>query len=659
MTIPSQSSSPPQPAPAGTSVESDDRRSHLPDELLTRRENLATSGLPTAEQGWLGDVGEQHLRRVRRAAINVLGDSSLGREVLELCDEHAEARRLVLSDRSAGVTVIAVVGATGQGKSWLIRQMVCGSAVAASIRSGNNADEATEKLVWVGPRPPADLDPRQEQFLHCEAANMQEIGVPYLLVDAPGATDDRRGIATVAARAMSLASVQIVVVRRDQLRGYAIGQITRGGEGALVIPVINAVRPHDSSLATDSDALVARLREAAPRSVILPPVIVDDFEVGEGVEAEIGAAAAAAIGQRLQQELGSSWEGDRRRSTRLSALDDRFHAALHGILSDHLPGLTDAVRRLNREAMLLPGQVAQTLIGPDSSLRAAIRSRLRLTFLVETAAIWFPYRSLLGLLNLTHGGWDRLLLSFSGSLPSLVGAAWSGAQNLSQGRVVENDLREGLRRRGAAAVADRLGPLAIRFRDELATLRHDPKPLRGTDSALGNARDDESRSQLAYLAGLDSLQESSQRIFDEEIERVSVKRSPTVLAAVIGTAIFWGLMAGPVVALYRTYLDASYAALRWSVGGLDAFPHPTASTMLTSLFLSLLPTALFAMLALSIAQSRRRVGKAESRIREVHAQTIETLQRDGVLRLRWDDPLLADAEFLLSAGAAEAMESET
>ena len=40
----------------------------------------------------------------------------------------------------------------------------------------------------------------------------------------------------------------------------------------------------------------------------------------------------------------------------------------------------------------------------------------------------------------------------------------------------------------------------------------------------------------------------------------------------------------------------------------------------------------------------------------MHHETIERLQRDGVLQLQWDEPLLADAEFLLSAGTAESDE---
>lgn len=597
----------------------------------------------------LGDAGDLFLRRVRRAATTVLADSQAGREVLELCDEHAEARRLVLDDRSAGATVVAIVGATGQGKSWLIRQLIRGSSAATAVRSGNRGEDVTENLIWIGPRPPADLDPRHERFLHCEASKMQDIGVPYVLVDAPGATDDRRGIAAVAARALSLASVLLVVVRRDQIRSQAVGALIEAGEGTLVIPVINAIRGRDTALQTDVDALRARLREAAPTSIIAPPVMIDDFEVDGRNEASVGAEAAESVAALMREELGNSWEADRRRSTRLSALDARFRAALHGVLSDHLPGLTSAVRRLNEAATELPAQVAHNLVGPDSSLRAAIRSRLRLALLAETAAFWFPYRSLLAVLNLTHGAWDRVLMSLSGSLPSLVGAIWAGAENTARHRGMEEEIREGLHRRGAAAVTDRLGPLAARFRDELAHLRRG----RATPAA---GEDDDGRSHLAYLAGLDSLQESSQRIFDEEIGRVAVSRGAAVLSGLVGTLLFWGLMAGPVVALYRGHFDASYDTLRRLGGELDAFPTPNAAMLLTSLLLSLLPTAIFAMFVIAAAQSRRRVDRAESRTRLAHDEAIQRLREEGVLRLRWDDPLLSDAEFLLSAGAAESTE---
>jgi hypothetical protein len=603
---------------------------------------------PPSENGEspsLGKPGEAFLGRVRRAAYHVLGDSTAGREVLELCEQHAEARRLVLQDRSSGLVVVAIVGATGQGKSWLIRQLIRNSPIAESIPSGNNLGEATERLCWIGPSPPADLDHLHETYLHCNACDMQSIGVPYMLVDAPGATEARRSVAAVAARALQLASVLVLVVRRDQIRSEAVGMLTHASEGTLVVPVINLVRRRDDALDTDIDSLSARMRRAAPTSVIAPAVIIEDFEV-EGRDAEtVGLDAAQRVATRLQNELGGSWEGDRRRSVRLAALDERFRAALHTVLSDQLPSLTAAVKRLNDEALALPTEIAESLVGSGGPLRAAVRSRLRLSLLTDTAAIWFPYRSMLGLLNLTHGAWDRVLMSLSGSLPSLVSVVWSTGRNLSADRGARDDIREGLRRRSAAVVADRLNPLALRFREELAALRHHQTNL--IDSQT------ESRSQVAYLSGIDTLQESSQRIFDHEVERVSLSRTMAVLCGLSGTLIFWLLMSGPIVALYRGYFDASFVTLRNLSGDLETFPRPDLSMMLTSLILSLLPTALFAMIVLTFSQGRRRVERAEASIRRQHHETIESLQRDGVLQLRWDEPLLADAEFLLSVGAAE------
>ncbi|KAA1258774.1 hypothetical protein LF1_12970 [Rubripirellula obstinata] len=603
--------------------------------------------------------GQVFLSRVRRSAASVLGESEAGREVIELCDQHNEARRMILDDRSRGLTVIAVVGATGQGKSWLIRQMIRGSSAASAVRSGNNLDEATEKLVWIGPFPPADMDTRHETFLQCPAAEMESIGMPYLLVDAPGLTDERRAIAAVAQRALSLASVLLMVVRRDQLRSKTVSLTTAASEGTIVIPVVNAVRSreNDNTLGADIEAFVAHMRSIAPTSKIAPAVVVEDFDVSSGSgengggEEAVGKEAARKIAESLQLEIGSSWEGDRRRSTRLSAIDARFRWALHATLVDHLPDLTGAVTRLNREAKALPTEVAESLVGNSSSLRAAVRSRLRLNLLTETAGFWFPYRTQLGLLNLTHGAWDRVLMTLSGSLPSLVGAVWTSAKNLTTDRDASDDIRDGLRRRSAAAVADRLGPLAVNFRHELSKLRHEKQDV------STSLTDRDVTGEVASLAGIDTLQEKSEQIFEEEVNRISFSSTTAMVCGMIGTAIFWLLMSGPVIALYRGYFDASFLTLRDFAGDLDKFPKPDFAMMLTSLILSILPTALFAMAVLSWSQSRRRVQDAEEVIRQRHRETIDRLQKEGVLRLHWDEPLLADAEFLLSAGASDEGES--
>lgn len=596
----------------------------------------------------MDDSGDRFLQRVHRAADRVLGNSQTGREIGELCRDHAEAREMILTDRASNSIVVAVVGATGQGKSWLVRQMIRGGPVDA-IQSGNSLDEATEKLTWIGPKPPADLDTRHERFLACDAGKMRSIGSPYLLVDAPGATDDRRAIAGVAQRALSTASVLVMVIRRDQLRSQRVSGLAAASEGTVVIPVVNMAHVGDDSLDADVEALVARLRSTAPQSQIAPAVIVSDFEIDERGEDEIGIDLAGTLGRRIEEAISESGGGDQRRSTRLSALDARFSAAVASVLQTQLPELTSAVDRLNAEATRLPSEVAGTLLGGTTPLRAAIRSRLRLSLMADTAAIWFPYRTLLSLLNLTHGAWDRVLLSLSGSLPSLIGAVYAGARNVTDQRAADMDLRTGLRQRTAASVADRLGPMARRFRAELNKLRH------GTIETEVESSPD---SPVASLAGIETLQESSQKSFETSIRQGSATTWFANAAGLAGTLLFWLLMTGPLVALYRGYFDASFSTMRdvlraeGAAGDLTKFPRPDVSMMLTSLLLSVLPVAIFSMLVLSWVQAKGRVDRIENRLREEHDQLIQRLQRDGVLRLAWSDPLLADAEFLLSVGRA-------
>lgn len=614
------------------------------------------------------DAGSQFVARVQRAAARVLGTSETGSEIADLCDRHAQARSMVLQDRSDNATVIALVGATGQGKSWLTRQLVTDPSVVSAIRSGNNLDEATEKLTWIGPRPPSDLDTRHERFLACNQTKMQSIGMPYLIVDAPGATDDRRCIAGVAERALSLASVLILVVRRDQLRSQRVTGMAAASEGTIVIPVVNMVpdSADPSDLTADIETLVSRLRSTAPQSIIESAVLVPDYEIDPRGEHGIGTDVARTIGKRIEAALVESGGGDHRRGARLAALDARFSASVGSVLENQLPDLTAAISRLDAEARKLPTQIAGTLLGGATPLRAAIRSRLRLGVLSETAALWFPYRTILSVLNLTHGAWDRVLLSFSGSIPSLVGAVYTSVQNISGQREAGRDLRNGLRQRASAAVDDRLGPMANRFREEIRQLRRSDA-TRGIDSgAEGGDSDrfDDRDRPLAKLSGIDALQERSQSAFDESIERGGVSPLVAMIAGLVGSIIFWSLMAGPLIALYESYLAASVTTvLELASGGngdatsapveaLERFPRPHASMLLTGLLLSLLPTSIFAMIVLSFCQSRRRIDSIERELRDSHDAIIADLQRSGVLRLRWNDPLLSDAEFLLSIGRA-------
>ncbi|MEC8473657.1 MAG: hypothetical protein VXZ38_03305, partial [Planctomycetota bacterium] len=430
--------------------------------------------------------------------------------------------------------------------------------------------------------------------------------------------------------------------------------LTELSEGTLLVPVINAIRQRGESLQDDVSSLISRLRDAAPSSRITAPVLIDDFEIKDRCAKTIGRDAAEEVGNRIEQALGGKWENERRRVIRLAALDLRFRKTLQTLLANQLPGMTSAVQRLRSETIQIPSQIAESLVGVGGPLQAAIRSRLRLALLTDTAAYWFPYRSLLGLMNLTHGAWDRLLISFSGSLPSLLSAIWTSAKDRQTDGYALDQVRTGLERRGERAIQEKIGPLAQQFRDELNELR-----ARAGMPELEIQNSD--ISNPAKLTGLETLQTESQQIFDKEVELAASKRSSAIILGFLGTVIFWVLMSAPIISLYSEYLQASYDVflslfgMKEEIAGvsLDGFPAPSAGMLLTSVLLSLLPSGIFAMIVLSLTQSGQRVEKVEQSIRSRHHDVIHSLQTSGVLQLRWDDPLLKDAEFLLTVGALE------
>ncbi len=294
---------------------------------------------------------------------------------------------------------------------------------------------------------------------------MQSIGLPYLMLDSPGLNDEVESVRELAAKSLALSTVVLLVVRADQLRSEVVTFLTELSEGTLVVPVINAIRQREESLEEDVASLISRLREVAPSSRSTTPGLVDDFEIKDRSAKTIGQDAAAEVGNRIEQALGGKWEDEKRRVMRLAALDSRFRKTLQTLLSNQLPGMTSAVQRLRSESIQLPSQIAESLVGGGGPLQAAIRARLRLALLTDTAAYWFPYRSLLGLMNLTHGAWDRLLISFSGSLPSLLSAIWTSAKDRQTDGYALDQVRTGVERRGERAVREKIGTVAQQFRD--------------------------------------------------------------------------------------------------------------------------------------------------------------------------------------------------
>lgn len=582
-------------------------------------------------------------RRVVDATQAVFGDSPLTQSVDAACRSYELDLENVQSGRGIGALLIAIVGAKGQGKTWAARQFVRNPKIQGLLRSGDLTDDATTRLVWIGPVAPDDLDPASEIYHPCAATDLAEIGQPYVVLDTPGLTDADHRATKVAQAALSLAPIKLLVIARDQLRAASNMTIAHQIDGAVCIPIISSVEPDEmaggaleGTLTEDLRGLRDQLGLLAPRSVIADEVLVPDFEI-TGDEAASSQVFLGSVLDRLN-ELGlNELALSSAREQRIASLGQRLRGQVAKLIGDELPQLASAVAQLNRETEHLPERVLASLLGSEAVLETGVRMRLRARLVSDTSLLWFPYRTVMGTLNLTQGAWDRVMLALAGSVPSLFGALTSFARNVRQNREFSSEIQDGIRTRTQQQVEERLRPLCDQFHRTVMKLR--PRSER--------SRDDLDSAGM-HLAGIEELQTRSQQIFDKTIEKHATRGWIVQLYALLGILVFWMFMAGPIVLIYREYFMASLNVLTGQESQLENFPHPTPGLLFTSLVLSTLPLAIYCMIVLTFSLSRRRVRRVTKQIVSEHEQTIDTLKQSKVIRLDFEDQLLGQAEFLLN-----------
>jgi hypothetical protein len=231
-----------------------------------------------------------------------------------------------------------------------------------------------------------------------------------------------------------------------------------------------------------------------------------------------------------------------------------------------------------------------------------------------------------------------VVLALSGSVPSLFGALATWAKNVKQNHEFNTELSDGIRRRTQLQVEERLRPLCEQFHRTVLRLR--PRNQRQVA---------EPNSTGMRLTGIEELQTRSQQLFDAAIARHATPNYLVQLCALLGVLLFWIFMAGPIVLIYREYFMASYSVLAGGdVTSLEDFPHPTASLMLTSLLLSLLPLSIYCMLILTFSLGNRKIKRVARQIMDEHQQEIGRLQQERIIRLEFDDELLQQTKFLMT-----------
>jgi hypothetical protein len=256
----------------------------------------------------------------------------------------------------------------------------------------------------------------------------------------------------------------------------------------------------------------------------------------------------------------------------------------------------------------------------------------------DTSVLWFPYRTVMSVLNLTHGAWDRLVLAMTGSVPSMFGALSTWARNVRTGQNFATEVNDGIRQRTQQQIEDRLRPNCEQFRRAVQKLRS-----REDRVALVPLPE-----LSVKLLGIDEFQTRSRDIFELTLDKYAITRWHVQLLALLGTVLFWTLMAAPIVVLYRDYFGAVWSVWSGVETELERFPSPRAGLFLTSVCLSVLPLMVFCMFVLTLTLRRSKMVAIASEIAQMHQKEIDQMRESQQVRIQYDDELLEQAEFLLS-----------
>ena len=576
---------------------------------------------------------QQWCEQVMSAVQQVFREHPPTPAIRQLCRQTlAEAQLLVNRTTTAAVPLV-LVGRTASGKGWLARCFLHDPALRQAIPSGQNAQDRSTRLLWIGPQPPPQLE-EGEEYLPAAPSQMLDLGVPYWLGDAPGFSTFSEAAERLHRRALASAALKILVLPQESLRDAGIVQLLRQLPAARVLPVIRfraGLGQHQPRPQTLEDVRQEhqRWQQAAPATEILPPLFIPDTDSYAPHDPE----QAIIYTQKLLQERLTSLLADAHQqqlaiAVEIRARQDQLRRSIQQHLEELRQRFQPTLAEINRILYNLLPQLIRQMFGEDVHLATLVRIRLRTYALHQTQPWCFPYRSILGLLILTSNAWDRLIFSLTGSLPSLAVVVWQSWKNVRSIRKTLTRPWRPFAKYLQQQACEALATPVQRMRQSLAALREE------------ETRTEQSQQQqvTVRIIGLDEFQERCRRLLEQNFTTSLSRWHSPMLFALLATFAFLIFFSGPIVVIYRQYIETLWRVFQGEYVQWNDFPRPDFSMIFTSFVLSVIPVAIIAILALTWFTRSRLVEGLTRTLRQQLDTLTEQWQKQAMLRLELHDP---------------------
>ncbi len=585
--------------------------------------------------------------RADKAVHQLFGhDAPLTRALGDITDALRQDVKRINRGQSAGPTTFALVGRVGEGKSWLARTFIneneSTEEVMQLIQSGQNATDRSMNLTWIGSHHAfGDLSDR-ERFIKLSPQNLLDLGAAYLIADTPGYSDHDPSLETLSSMALMSSNIKLLATSASHIRDSSLAQFVGSMDGSLILPIVR-FRPEGDSLApTDAvknDCIMEmeKWEKHAPSATILPAIFVPDAGIaGDEAARQITRTQLSATLSPLIEKPETLLA---HRESQLEQRMERTRVELAQALDGFRNRIGTPVERLDQLSATLPEIVQKEVIGDPAQLNIGIRSRFRADAIERTPALLFPYRSLIGLLGLTQGAWDRLIFTTLGSVPSLVMTAFHSVKSWTKTRDFENTLRDQSRQRIRSLINDA-------YRDDIRNFSHALDAVTNdNDTTVLNES-----SEIIDIQGLTGIEIESQEIIANVINKSRISGMTLWLGGIIAFTVFWAMLLGPAIALYTDYFSTLSDTAKSLTHHWNEYPSPPASLWLTSFMLSLIPAGIISMIVMHCTCSKGRVKRASAEIQQRISGAIDERIRTNKVRLVINNPKLNAAKTLLNIG---------